>query len=312
LTGIGGEEIAGFDASAFVAGGVLEDVSYNAETKDLTFTWNVMVKDNEGKDVKKTDVVNIADLIDTYTAGHGLKLEGAEFSIKLAEGCESFLSVGADGLKLAGVQDAINTAKQDAIDAAAEAAKKYESKAEASAVYTKEEANALLADKADADSVYTKGEADELLNAKANATGVYTKSETDNLLNGKADSSVLDSYYTKSQADELLGNKADTSALSDYYTKNEADGKIADAVKAANEKLEGIEAGAQVNKIETIKVNGAEQAIAADKAVNITVPTDVAQDEEVLALLSEQDFVAPMTDATNYIYLDNDENILVM
>lgn len=100
------------DASMFIADGVLEDVAYNAETKDLTFTWNILVKDAEGNDVKKTDVVNIADLIDTYTAGHGLKLENAEFSVKIDAASEDFLSVGADGLKLAGVQAAIDAAAE--------------------------------------------------------------------------------------------------------------------------------------------------------------------------------------------------------
>lgn len=212
LTGIDGEEIAGFDASAFVADGVLEDVSYNTETKDLTFTWNILGEDGN----KKTDIVNIADLIDTYTAGNGLKLENAEFSVKLAEGNESFLTVDTNGVKLSGVQEAINTAKQDAIDAAAEAAKKYESKAEASAVYTKEEANNLLSAKADASAVYTKDEANGLLNAKADASAVYTKEAADELLNAKANSADV---YTKTAADELLGVKANSADVERDYAK---------------------------------------------------------------------------------------------
>lgn len=112
LTGIGGEVIAEFSDAEFVADGVLEDVSYNAETKDLTFTWNLLVENEQGEKVNKTDVVNIADLIDTYTAGNGLELTGSKFSIKLTSDSESFLSVDANGVKLSGVQDAINTAKQ--------------------------------------------------------------------------------------------------------------------------------------------------------------------------------------------------------
>ena len=62
--------ISEFSDAEFVADGVLEDVSYNEETKDLVFTWNVVGEDGK----KKTDTVNIADLVDvntdtTYTVG---------------------------------------------------------------------------------------------------------------------------------------------------------------------------------------------------------------------------------------------------
>ena len=62
--------ISEFSDSEFVADGVLEDVSYNEETKDLIFTWNIVGEDGK----KKTETVNIADLVDvntdtTYTVG---------------------------------------------------------------------------------------------------------------------------------------------------------------------------------------------------------------------------------------------------
>lgn len=64
-----------------------------------------------------------------------------------------------------------------------------------------------------------------------------------------------------------------------YYTKDEVDallegitpgGSFTPELKA---KLDGIESGAEVNDIDTIKVNGTAQAIS-NKAVNITVPTN--------------------------------------
>ena len=76
LTGINGQVIAEFSDAEFVADGVLEDVSYNEETKDLIFTWNVVGEDGK----KKTDTVNIADLVDvntdtTYTiSGNGVSV----------------------------------------------------------------------------------------------------------------------------------------------------------------------------------------------------------------------------------------------
>lgn len=271
LTGIDGAEIAGFDASAFVEDGVLQDVSYNAETRELTFTWNIVVS-AEGEDViYKTDVVNIADLVDTYAAGHGLDLSGNEFSIKLASDSEEFLSVDANGLKLSGVQSAIDAAKNAAIDDA----KKY---AVASTVYTKEEVNDLLDDKANSADVYTKTEADNLLNNKANSADVYSKTEADNLLSVKANAADVyakSETYTQKQVDDLLdGIQAGSSeSAASVNTKLEAlkktlnneiygndEGTGDSRIDTAETKLAGIAEGAQVNVIESVVVdNGSDE-----------------------------------------------------
>lgn len=271
LTGIDGAEIAGFDASAFVEDGVLQDVSYNAETRELTFTWNIVVS-AEGEDViYKTDVVNIADLVDTYVAGHGLDLSGNEFSIKLASDSEEFLSVDANGLKLSGVQSAIDAAK----DAAIEDAKKY---AVASTVYTKDEVNDLLDDKANSADVYTKTEADNLLNNKANSADVYSKTEADNLLSAKANAADVyakSETYTQKQVDDLLdGIQAGSSeSAASVNTKLEAlkktlnneiygndEGTGDSRIDTAETKLAGIAEGAQVNVIESVVVdNGSDE-----------------------------------------------------
>lgn len=113
LTGIGGEVIAEFSDADFVKDSVLEDVEYNAETQKIVFTWKTV--DGE----TKTDEVSVADFVQTYTAGVGLELSGNEFAVKVDSESEAFLSVGANGVKLAGVQTAIDAAKQAAIDDAA-------------------------------------------------------------------------------------------------------------------------------------------------------------------------------------------------
>lgn len=51
---------------------------------------------------------------------NGLQVIGGEVSVKVAEGSEAFLSVDANGVKLSGIQDAIDAAESDAIDAAKE------------------------------------------------------------------------------------------------------------------------------------------------------------------------------------------------
>ena len=113
LTGINGEVIAEFSDADFVKDSVLEDVEYNSITQEIIFTWKTV--DGE----TKTDAVSVADFVQVYTAGNGLDLNSNQFSVKIDGESESFLTVGANGVKLAGVQTAIDTAKQAAIDDAA-------------------------------------------------------------------------------------------------------------------------------------------------------------------------------------------------
>lgn len=113
LTGINGEVIAEFSDADFVKDSVLEDVEYSPITQEIIFTWKTV--DGE----TKTDTVSVADFVQVYTAGNGLDLNSNQFSVKIDGESESFLTVGANGVKLAGVQTAIDTAKQAAIDDAA-------------------------------------------------------------------------------------------------------------------------------------------------------------------------------------------------
>ena len=56
--------------------------------------------------------IPVKDLVDVYTAGNGIDVSGSNvISAKIDAATEGFLTVGANGIKLAGVQDAINTAK---------------------------------------------------------------------------------------------------------------------------------------------------------------------------------------------------------
>lgn len=91
------------DATPFIKDGMLNNVDYDAEKKELVFQWNTDAGITE-------DRVPVDGLIDVYTAGNGLQLEANKFSIKLDAEGEGFLTVGKNGLKLAGVQEAINAA----------------------------------------------------------------------------------------------------------------------------------------------------------------------------------------------------------
>lgn len=115
LIGKGGAEIATVPATDFIKDGMLENVELKAASAEepvgeetsgtfLVFTFNT----DAGKEVIN---LNVTSLIDVYTAGNGINIAGKEVSIKRDADSEGFLTVGTGGLKLSGVQDAINTAK---------------------------------------------------------------------------------------------------------------------------------------------------------------------------------------------------------
>ena len=102
-------------ASDFIKDGMLENATYDEETHKITLTFNT--------DAGKQPIeLNLSDLVDTYEAGNGLGLTGKVFSIKKSAEADSegFLKVGTDGIKVSGIQDAINTAAAKASNKIAE------------------------------------------------------------------------------------------------------------------------------------------------------------------------------------------------
>lgn len=160
LTGINGEVIAEFSDADFVKDSVLEDVNYNTETKEIEFTWKTV--DGE----TKTDAVSVADFVQTYTAGNGLEANGNEFTVKIDTESESFLSVGTNGVKLTGVQAAIDTAKQAAID---DAATKYATTGDLSALETALDTRLDTLEAIDHTLLATKAELEPISTAASNA-----------------------------------------------------------------------------------------------------------------------------------------------
>ena len=114
LIGKGGAEIATIPATDFIKDGMLENVELKVATAEdpieektsgtfLVFTFNT----DAGSKVINLDVTS---LIDVYTAGDGISVTGKVIAAKLDASTEAFLTVGADGIKLSGVQDAIDAA----------------------------------------------------------------------------------------------------------------------------------------------------------------------------------------------------------
>ena len=245
-------ELGSVDATPFIKDGMLENVEYDADTNTLTFTWNTAAGISQ-------DTVVLSDIIEPYTAGNGLVLEGNEFAVVVDDESENFLSVGENGLKLSGVAQAIS----DAVDAhATSASNTYATKEELSAASntyaTKEELTATLAD-------------------YATDTELATLEET---VNGKFET--------------LEGEIAETYATKEAL--NEVDGKATSNTNAINNlsgRLDGIVAqGGEPNVINNIKVNGVIQEIV-DKTVDITVPTKFSE------LSDDSGFDARITAAQN-------------
>ena len=239
LTGIGGEVIAEFSDADFVKDSVLEDVNYNILTNEIEFTWKTV----DGN--TKTDAVNVADFVQTYTAGKGLDLDSNEFAVKIDTASEGFLSVGDNGLKLAGVQDAIDAAKDE------------------SAQDATDKANQALAD------------------AKEDAAKLYaTKEYVGTIPSNYTETNVI--AFINKKAEEVLaaaqGGSSETAAsvkqqLDNYKSENNTRVEnIEGDITTIENKLTTIEENAQVNLIEAVKVNGTALTIT-DKAVDITVPT---------------------------------------
>lgn len=93
-------------------------------------------------------------------------------------------------------------------------------------------------------------------------------------------------YYTKGQTDELLNEKVDK-----VQGKGLSENDFTNTLKT---KLDNIESNAEVNKIETIKVNNVTQTITS-KSVNINVPTKTSD------ILNDSGYITKdVNNLTNY------------
>lgn len=115
LLGIGNTPIAEVDATDFIKDGMVSNVAFDPTSKTLTITFNT----DSGKDDVQVD---LSSLVDTYTAGSGIDITKNVVSVKVDPASETkFLSVGEAGIKLSGVQTAINAVVGKDTDAATSA-----------------------------------------------------------------------------------------------------------------------------------------------------------------------------------------------
>jgi len=115
LVGKNSVVLSEINASDFVKDGFLQSVTTvtnDAGENVIRFSWNIKLDDTgtEQAGVTVTDI-KVSDLFQAYTNGDGLSLNGTTFSIKIATDSEGFLSADENGLKLSGVQAAIDSVK---------------------------------------------------------------------------------------------------------------------------------------------------------------------------------------------------------
>ena len=110
LTGINGAKVADIDATRFLKDGMINNVELKTEgeKKYLVITFNTDA--GQTKPIK----LDVSELIDVYTAGDGLTLTDRKFAVNKDSTSEEFLVVSSSGIKITGVQKAINDAKDAA------------------------------------------------------------------------------------------------------------------------------------------------------------------------------------------------------
>ena len=189
---------------------LLKDVQYDSHTKILTFTFVTISDTGERED--KVVEVNIDDLVDTYVAGNGISIDknrdgNYDVSVKLDQtiGADTFLTVGANGIRLSGVQDAIDGAKQSAID----------------------NVRGTSADTSDNVTVYgAKKLSQEILGVNGDTSNKITvygvKKYAEEVLGTDADASSAKTVYgsialANEKHDELLGGTSDDSSKFTIY-----------------------------------------------------------------------------------------------
>lgn len=108
--------ISEIDADDFIADGVLGNVEFKQDTNELLFTWNVWDAAND-KYITNTKSIKLDDILQPYIAGNGITISNtmgakdAKINIKIDSNSEKFLSVDTSGLKLSGIQGAIDAVK---------------------------------------------------------------------------------------------------------------------------------------------------------------------------------------------------------
>lgn len=263
---------------AATAEDVANDSTLTVGEKLLDFVVNTI----EGDGTASHIIIPVSDLVDVYTGGDGIAVSNANVISAVLDttgddtGSGKFLTVGANGIKLDGVSDAIAEAKADVIGASGDASSAdtiYGAKAYADEKLA--DATADLEVTASGDT-YVSASQDandnKKINVAATASTIASLALADSALQG------VDTTQQGTNVKVTLGTsgKNVTVAVDETALGTALNGKV-DKVEGSSlmtseehSKLAAIEADADVNVIEVVKVNGTALSVAtADKSVNI-------------------------------------------
>ena len=172
-----------------------KSASYDSELKIITLTF---ITENGEQSVQ----LNVADLVDTYTAGNGLSVSNNQFEVKLNQETESYLVLNEDGLGLFGIDTALAT------------------KANVGDFNELVDKVNIINGNAALEGSFAKGDADTLSSAKA-----YTDTNTNAIVNS------LDDEIVRAKAAE----KANSDAIEILNANEAQDGSIKNVIKVSKE-----------------------------------------------------------------------------
>ena len=105
LTGKSNAVIATIDATDFIKDGMVQSVELQGNNLVITFNTDAGAEPIS---------VDLSKFLDVYTAGNGIAISGKAISAKVDTASEKYLTVGTAGIKLSGIDEAIEAAITEA------------------------------------------------------------------------------------------------------------------------------------------------------------------------------------------------------
>ena len=237
----------------------LKSVEYLPDTKELKFVFET----TEGEQVSNID---ISDLVDIYTAGNGLLLEGGKFSIKLDPSTDAYLEVTENGLRLVGLKEELNSkASVEELNAEAEERSKKDTELEEKLFGKVDFVDVADQNLPNRKAIVLPSQGDVILSntedggdislLQYNRWGIVDLGTSTKPINLNTPAGVRPTVQEAGQSGEEAYSIAYTSDLSDLATKGEVSLKANQSdvdfqVNALNEKIDSINVPTKVSELE--------------------------------------------------------------